>query len=104
MDPQAALDIINDTESHERDRETALDSLATWLRKGGAMPCGLPGKDMHPTLTDEAVETLGNLAASVQVALAYGDASGLDYQGPWMADGEDTPDGYFRFPVPVRCY
>jgi len=41
-----------------------------------------PGEEMHPTLTDYAVESmesegLKDLAASVRVALAYGDLSGL---------------------------
>ena len=81
MDPQAALALINDTDAHVHDRANALEGLADWLRRGGYFPCGGAGESMHPTLTEEALETLseeaGDLASAVRVALAYGDVSGL---------------------------
>ena len=81
MDPKATLAIINDTDQHQDDRTEAVVHLAEWLHKGGAMPCGDEGEEMHPTLTDEAVATLeedtAGLASSLRVALSYGDFSGF---------------------------
>ena len=83
MDPMATLEIINDPDRCPGERLYALGDLADWLVKGGAMPVGAPGADMHPTLTPEAVVTLSEdgdpLACSVTVALAYGDLSGLEF-------------------------
>ena len=79
MDPRAALDIVNSTETEPRAyRADCLVALSDWLRAGGDMPTGGPGEPMHPTLTEAACETmrsegLFDLACAVRVALAYGE-------------------------------
>lgn len=83
MDPTASLALVNDPEAHPSDRLSALIGLRDWHVQGGAMPCGPAGGPMHPTLTDEAVETLAaeareegwdpGLPGDVRAALAYGE-------------------------------
>lgn len=85
ISPEETLRVVNATgEGGEcrAYRAECLEALADWLRKGGAMPVGQPGEEMHPTLTDAACESLRSeglyeLACAVRVALAYGDSSGL---------------------------
>lgn len=85
MDPKEALRVVNATgEGGEcrAYRAECLEALADWLRKGGFMPTGEPGDEMHPTLTEAACESLRSeglfeLACSVRAALAHGDASGI---------------------------
>ena len=84
MDPKATLALINDTDLDLDTRLDALHNLASWIAHGGAMPNGEPGSIMHPTLTDEALGTLGEggfLANALNVALAYGDLTGLSAFG-----------------------
>lgn len=85
MDPKEALRVVNATgEDGEcrAYRAECLEALADWIRKGGFMPTGEPGEEMHLTLTDEACESMRSeglfeLACSVRTTLVYGDASGL---------------------------
>ena len=84
MDPKAALELANDKEATDEDREGALSGLAAWIARGGFMPAGGPGVAMHPTLNDETMTwaaTMGllELASALRVALADGDTSGLTY-------------------------
>ena len=80
MDPKATLALINDADLSYDERLEALYSLSGWIARGGMMPTDKSGSIMHPTLTDEALETLaenGFLASALNVALAYGDLTGL---------------------------
>lgn len=79
MDPKAALDIINDTQNESRAyRADCLEALSEWIDRGGFFPVGEPGEEMHPTLTEEACESLRSeglyeLACDLRVRLAYGE-------------------------------
>lgn len=83
MDPKEALRVINATGPYgecRAYRAECLEALSDWLNKGGGMPTGNPGEEMHPTLTDRACESLRvdglfELACTVRVQLAYGEAS-----------------------------
>ena len=79
MDPTATLTIINDATATNYDRTEALDNLATWLAKGGFAP------DDAGILDDarEHFRELGLTATvdAINVAIAYGDLSGLDGLG-----------------------
>jgi hypothetical protein len=78
MDPTTTLAMINDPDFPIGYRAHLLLELYAWLRKGGFMPCGEPGTDMHPTLTDEACDAMReqgiqDVAYDVRARLAYGD-------------------------------
>ena len=84
MDPKEALRIINSKTECKAYRAECIEALAAWINNGGFMPCGEEGEEMHPTLTDYAVDSmesegLKELAQSLRVALAYGDHSGLEF-------------------------
>lgn len=71
MDPQATLALIN-----EHGCAQALQDLAEWLAKDGFPP---EGKITFPE--DYRDAGLTDLAAAVNVALAYGDRTGLQGLG-----------------------
>ena len=79
------LSIVNDPAFAFPQRLDALLDLAAAITDGASMPCGGPGEEMHPTLTDEAMDCFEageegkEVAQSLRVALAYGDDSGLRY-------------------------
>lgn len=76
MDPNAAIEMIEDGDAHENDRWAALEGLATWLARGGAVPaCGarLIGVEMIEDDTGSSRDTI----SACNVAMAYGDLSGL---------------------------
>ena len=83
MDPKAAIEIVNDSSECTERRTEALVNLHEWLYKGGFVPCGESFEDMHLGFTKEAIETMkaayfGDMACAVNVAIRYGDLSGLD--------------------------
>lgn len=87
MDPKATLRMVNNPSAYLRERHQAVQDLAEWINNGGFMPTGEDGEEIHPTITEESMDSLSSyvqewphpLAASLRVALAYGDDSGLKY-------------------------
>jgi len=86
MDPKATIEIINDRESPDHERQDALMNLAAWIARGGFVPHD-GGNLTEQTINDSMlwpIEGVGiETANAVAVAIAYGDVSamvGLGYE------------------------
>lgn len=79
MDPSATIQLINDHGIDSRFRLECVQELANWLARGGFAPIGAPTIDLtyHMVEHDEDAYPIADLVAAINVAVAYGDMTGL---------------------------
>jgi len=82
MDPLATLEFITDAHNNHRERAHAVQDLAAWMAKGGAVPicspCGPIYNDGPSAPYEDEHGDNHDLIAAVNVALVNGDLSGLE--------------------------
>ena len=76
MDPIAAIALINDDDYDLLSREVALEGLAEWTAKGGAIP-----QDAPLICSKDFPDWLFNTCAAINCAMVNADLSGLEGLG-----------------------